>query len=143
MSASARLQHFRPALVGLITALLFVPGRAESQTGSQNADTRITLRSGDTVTLLTRFMHDNGPALKPPGRRLDLVYSTLIPPTDSLGRMAQADRAAEFFGPQAIELGVRRLSIGICDTRACVERKDPPASWYLYERTSAGWRRAK
>jgi hypothetical protein len=35
------------------------------------------------------------------------------------------------------------LSIGICDTRECAERRHPPAQWFLYERTNDGWRRVK
>ncbi|MGH7637900.1 MAG: hypothetical protein ACREOK_09635 [Gemmatimonadaceae bacterium] len=76
-----------------------------------------------------------------PGRRLDFVYSTKIPAGDRSARIAQADRAAQALGGQAIELGVNRLSIGICDTRACAQRKDPPAEWFLYQRTNSGWKR--
>jgi hypothetical protein len=92
---------------------------------------------------LSRFVHEGGPAMRPPGRRLELQISSRIPASDSLARMAQADRAAQFFGADAIELGVRRLSIGICDSRACAERRKPPASWYLYERGADGWKRSK
>ena len=111
--------------------------------GFPNAEKRLTLSAGDTVTLLNRLVNEGGPAMKPPGRRLDFQYSTSIPVSDSVGRMQQADRAAALLGPQAVVIGVRRISIGICDTRACAERRDPPAMWYLYERTNNGWRRAQ
>jgi hypothetical protein len=64
-----------------------------------------------------------------------------FPATDAAARVAQADRAAQVFGPSAIDAGARSLSIGICDTQACAQRRDPPASWYLYARTAQGWRR--
>src|SRR5262245_12865179 len=104
----------RWGMVGLVLAILPRPaiGQGQGANGYPNAERRVGLTRGDTVTLLNRFVHDNGPAMRPPGRRLDLQYSTLIPRTDSLARLEQADRAAQFFGPQAIELGVRRLSIG-------------------------------
>ena len=74
-------------------------------------------------------------------KRLDFVYSTAVPASNRPARIAQADRAAQAFGVQATELGVRRLSIGICDTTECAQRKHPPAEWYLYERTASGWKR--
>ena len=125
---------------------LFVSATADRAQGQgagsyPNVDRPFAIADGDTVQLLIRFVHNGGPAMRPPGKRLDLVYSTRIPAADPSGRRAQADRAAQALGPQAVELGVRHLSIGICDTRACAERKDPPAEWYLYERTNAGWKR--
>ena len=127
----------------LIIAFLASPLSLGAQSkGYPNAEKRLGFAPGDTVVLLNRTVHEGGPAMRPPGRRLDLQYSTAIPSTDSVARIQQADRAAQFFGPQAIELGVRRLSIGICDTRACAERRDPPGVWYLYERTNNGWKRA-
>ena len=107
-----------------------------------NVDKPYAIADGDTVQLLIRFMNDGAPSRRPPGKRLDLVYSTNIPASNADGRRAQADRAAQALGRQAVELGVRQLSIGICDTRECAERKHPPSEWYLYERTSTGWKRA-
>lgn len=107
-----------------------------------NVDRPLIIAAGDSVQLLSRMMHDGGPALRRPGRRLDFVYSTSVPASDAAARAAQADRAAQMLGAQAIELGVRSLSIAICDTRACAQRRDPPAMWYLYERTHTGWQRA-
>jgi hypothetical protein len=107
-----------------------------------NVDKAVTIAPGETVQLLIRFMNDGGPAMRTPGKRLDLVYSTTIPASDAPGRRAQADRAAQLFGLEAAELGVRHLSIGICDSRACAERKHPPSEWYLYERGPQGWKRA-
>jgi len=120
-----------------------VAQQQQQQSGYPNAEKRLELAPGESILLLNRVIIESGPATRPPGRRLDLQYSTSIPATDSLARMEQADRAAQHFGADAIGIGVRRLSIGICDTRACAERRDPPATWYLYERTSDGWRRSR
>ena len=132
-------------LVALVLALAASrPSAAQpQQSGYPNAEKRLDLAPGESILLLNRVIIESGPTTRPPGRRLDLQYSTRIPATDSLARMEQADRAAQYFGPDAIGVGVRRLSIGICDTRACAERRDPPATWYLYERTSDGWRRSR
>jgi hypothetical protein len=117
--------------------------QGSAQGGYPNVDRPLVIAPGETVRLLSRFVHEGGPAMRLPGRRLDLQISTIIPASDSLGRIAQADRAAQVFGVEALELGVRRLSIGICDTRACAERRSPPAAWYLYERSADGWKRSK
>ena len=124
-------------------AAVAMPLGAQAQAGSAypNVDRFHVIAEGDTVRLLIRYVHDNGPAMRSPGKRLDLVYSTSIPASDRAGRRAQADRAANSLGSQAVELGARQLSIGICDTRACAERRDPPAEWFLYERTASGWKR--
>lgn len=106
-----------------------------------NVDKPFEVAPGETVQLLSRLMHEAGPAMSRPGKRLDFVYSTTIPAGDRSARIAQADRAAQALGAQAIELGVNRLSIGICDTQACAQRKDPPAEWFLYQRTNSGWKR--
>lgn len=108
-----------------------------------NVNRAFSLAPGDTIQLLSRFINEGGPNMRPPGRRLDFLYSTRIIATDGSARAAQADRAAQAFGAQAAELGARRLSVGICDTPECAERRHPPAVWYLYERTNDGWRRVK
>jgi hypothetical protein len=133
------------AIAFVIAAVLLLPDSAAAQLQSAypNVDKRIELAPGEVIVLLNRVVNEGGPAARPPGRRLDLQYSTAVPASDSLGRLEQADRAAQLFGPQAIEMGVRRLSIGICETRACAERRDPPSTWYLYERTANGWRRSR
>ena len=114
------------------------------QVGSPPArsDSTVVLAPGDTVLVLNSFVHQGaiGPTA---GRRLDIIYATRIPANDAASRIAQADRAAQIFGPRAIEIGARRLSIGICDTQACAQRQHPPAAWYLYERSADGWRRMK
>jgi len=57
-------------------------------------------------------------------------------------RGEQADRVAQRFGDEAFKAGARALTIGICDTRACAETKEPPRQWYVYERGIGGaWRR--
>ena len=137
-----------PRIVSLFALALALAGPAAvvagaQQSGYPNVDKQVAIGTGDTVQLLNRVVNDGGPALRPTGRRLDLQYATRIPASDAAARQAQADRAAQFFGPEAIELGVRKLSIGICDTRACAERRDPPAVWYLYERASSGWKRSR
>lgn len=96
---------------------------------------------GDSVTIVHQRVFDRGPAVRVPGKRLDVQYTTTIPSTDAAARLKQADRAAAYFGPHAVKAGARRLSIGICDTKACVERRDPPSEWHLYERVHEGWRR--
>jgi hypothetical protein len=126
--------------IGIAIAGLFLATQAAAQS-YPNVQKRIGLAPGDTVTLLNRLINDGGPALRPPGRRMDFQISTSIPASDSIARMQQADRVAQHLGPAAVEAGVRRLSVGICDTQACAERKHPPGVWYLYERTSNGWRR--
>lgn len=121
-----------------ISALL----QAGSISTPVRADSTVILAPGDTVRVLSSFIHQGGTS-RTDGRRLDVIYATRIPANDAESRLAQADRAARFFGPQAIDIGVRRLSIGICDTQACAERKHPPADWFLYERSAEGWRRVK
>ena len=118
-------------------------GRGDDQGSAYpNVEKAFEVAPGDTILLLSRFVHEGGPAMRQPGRRLELQYATRIPASDSAARLRQADRAAQFFGPEATDLGVRRLSIGICDTRACAARRAPPAVWYLYERGASGWRRS-
>lgn len=133
-----------PFALVLGSALLTAPlsGQTLGSSGYPNVNETLVVAPGDTVQLLIRLVNE-GALARPPGRRLDFIYATRISATDSAARHAQADRAAEFFGQQAIDIGARRLSIGICDTKACAERRDPPAEWYLYERSSRGWRRVK
>lgn len=114
------------------------------QTGSiarpQSADSTVVLAPGDTVRVFNTAIHEGGIG-RNGARRFDVLYATRIPASDAEARGAQADRAAQVFGPRAVEIGARRLSIGICDTQSCAQRRDPPAAWFLYERTSQGWRR--
>ena len=111
--------------------------------GYPNVDKQLEVSPGDTIQLLSRMLLDGGPAMRLPGRRLEFHYTTRIPASDSVGRLAEADRAAQIFGAAAVDAGVRRLSIGICDTKACAERRHPPAMWFMYERTATGWRRSR
>lgn len=105
-----------------------------------NVDKTLSFSPGDSIRLLSRIVQDVSMS-RPPGRRLDFTYFTWIPASDAEQRRAQADRAAEYFGAEAVEIGARRLSIGICNTKECAERKHPPAEWYQYERTARGWKR--
>jgi hypothetical protein len=104
------------------------------------ADSTVVIAQGDTVRVFNSHVNDGTGR---GGRRLDVLYATRIPAADAASRAAQADRAAQFFGPQAVAIGARRISIGICDTQACAARKDPPADWFLYERSAQGWKRLK
>ena len=136
-------RSFRTVAVALlVTIASSAAAHAQVSTAYPNVDRPFVIADGDTVQLLIRYLHDGGPATRAPGKRLDLVYSTSIPASDRAGRRAQADRAAQTLGRQAVEVGARQLSIGICDTRACAERRDPPAEWFLYERSVTGWKRA-
>ena len=109
-----------------------------------NVNRSVAIAPGDTVQLLNQFIFDRGPALRQAGKRLDLQYSTRIPAADGSARIEQADRAAQFFGAQAANMGARRIAIGICDTRECAENRNPPAAWYQYERAFDGkWRRIR
>lgn len=116
-------------------------GQRSGPAAYPNVDKPFVVAPGDTVQLLSRLMHEAGPAMSRPGKRLDFVYSTAIPPGDRAGRAAQADKAAQSLGAQAVELGVNRISIGICDTKECAQRKHPPADWFQYQRTNNGWHR--
>lgn len=130
-------------LFALFLTLSGSAGAQKAGPGHPNVDKPFAFAGSDTVQLLSRLVQDAAPMAVPPGKRLDFVYSTAIPASDRSARVAQADRAAQAFGAQAMELGVRRLSIGICDTRECAQRKHPPSEWYLYERTASGWKRVQ
>ena len=129
----------------LTTAMLSIaaPLRAQgaAPAAHPNVDKPFAVSPGDTVQLLSRLMHEAGPAMSRPGKRLDFVYSTHIPSSNRTGRATQADAAAQSLGAQAVELGVNRISIGICDTKECAQRKHPPSEWFLYQRTNNGWKR--
>lgn len=130
-----------------VLACALVASRSDAQSpqsGYPNVNRTVVIAPGDTVQLLNQYLFDRGPAQRPAGRRLDFQYATRIPASDAAAREQQADRAAQFFGPEAVNAGARRLAIGICDTRACAENRDPPAAWYEYERShGGGWRRVK
>jgi hypothetical protein len=130
-----------PAVVVLLATATAAPASAQGP-AYPNVDKPYAF-AGDTVRLLSRIVSDMAPAAAAPGRRLDFVYSTAIPAANRNARAAQADRAAQAFGAEAIEIGAQRISIGICDTPQCAQRKHPPAEWYLYERTASGWRRVR
>jgi hypothetical protein len=136
----------RNALLAVLAcAILASRSHAQGARGGYpNVNQTVVIAPGDTVQLLNRFLFDRGPATRPAGRRLDLQYATRIPASDAAAREQQADRAAQFFGPEAVNIGARRLAIGICDTRACAENRDPPAAWFQYELAQNGsWRRVR
>jgi hypothetical protein len=90
--------------------------------------------------LLNRVVIDRAPGARAP--RLDVQYATRIPVTNTAERAEQADRIAQIFGAEATKIGARKVTIGICDTRACAEAREPPRQWYLYERGIGGvWQR--
>lgn len=102
-------------------------------------DRLITVAKGDVITLL------NSSVFVPPsqsGKQFNVQYMSRIAASDTVGRRAEADRAAAYFGPQAIELGAQRLALTICDTRTCAEAREAPAVLYLYRHGADGvWRR--
>jgi hypothetical protein len=103
----------------------------------------VAIGPGDTVQLLNVVVLDPGPNARPSGRRLDVQYASRIDMRDSSARHAQADRAAEFFGAQALRATAHRLSIALCDTQACAQTFEAPRIWYLYEEDANGhWTRA-
>lgn len=127
----------RNALLVLGTALAFiVPGLSGAQeavhAGYPNVDRPVEIAPGESVHLLNRILVDRGPGLRPV-RRVDFLYRTAIPTADAAGRAAQAERAAQAFGPQAIDAGARTLAVAICDSDACGRRAEPPRVWFLYE----------
>lgn len=131
--------------VAILAMLLALPlARALAQAGPAtypNVDKPVDIGPGETVRLLIRYVNDRDAGAVSRGKRLDFLYSTSLPKSDAAARRAQADRAAQVFGAQAAELGMHSLSIGICDTDACAQRKAPPSDWYLYTRTNSGWKR--
>jgi len=111
-----------------------------SSPGYPNVDKPFAVAAGDTVQLLNRVLIDRAPGAR--GTRLDVQYSTRIPASDMTARGEQADRVAQRFGDEALKAGARTLTVGICDTRACAETKEPPRQWYVYERGIGGaWHR--
>ena len=130
-------------LLVLGTSLVAAPLQAQGVGAAAypNVDKPYEVAPGDTVQLLSRLLHEAGPAMSRPGKRLDFVYSTTVPASNGAARAAQADKAAQSLGAQAVELGLNRISIGICDTKECAQRKHPPADWFLYQRTNSGWKR--
>jgi hypothetical protein len=135
------IRHLRVLTIAALTVAAPVHAQRSGPGAHPNVDKPFEVAPGDTVQLLSRLMHEAGPAMSRPGKRLDFVYSTSIPSSNGAGRAAQADKAAQALGAQAVDLGVNRISIGICDTKECAQRKHPPADWFLYQRTSSGWKR--
>jgi hypothetical protein len=122
-------------------ALCATAGAQGPSSGYPNVDRPFAVGAGDTVQLLNRVLIDRAPGAR--GARLDVQYATRIPASDVTARGEQADRIAQILGPEAIKMGARKISVGICDTRACAETREPPRQWYLYEPGVGGvWRRA-
>ena len=132
----------RTALI-VLTAAAFTPAAAQEAVhpGYPNVNTPVEIAPGESVHLLNRMLVDRGPGLRSV-RRLDFQYRTSLPASDVAGRAAQADRAAQVLGAQAVEAGARGMAISICDTDACGRRKEPPHVWYIYElRAGNVWKR--
>lgn len=135
-------QLLRTALVAMAAAA-FTPAAAQEAVhpGYPNVNTAIEIAAGESVHLLNRILVDRGPGLRSV-RRLDFQYRTSIPASDATGRAAQADRAAQVLGAQALEAGARSMAISICDSDACGKRREPPHVWYIYElRAGNVWKR--
>jgi hypothetical protein len=130
------------AVLASLASLALVPGASRAQSAYPNVDHPLMIGPGDTVQLLNRIVVDRAPGQR--GLRIDVHYSTHIPTSDADARGAQADRLAQVVGVDAWKMGARRLTIGICDTRACAETREPPRSWYIYERGVGGvWYRSR
>ena len=135
---SMRKRSILSAVLGCLASAAAAQG--PSSPGYPNVDKPFAVAAGDTVQLLNRVLIDRAPGAR--GARLDVQYSTRIPATNMAARGEQADRIAQLFGDEALKAGARALTIGICDTRACAETKEPPRQWYVYERGIGGaWRR--
>jgi|1185.fasta_scaffold66302_2 hypothetical protein len=107
-----------------------------------NVDQPLALAPDDTIQLLNRIVVDRAPGQR--GTRLDVHFSTRTPASNSEARGQEADRLAQVVGPQAWSMGARRVTIAICDTRACAETREPPRDWYVYERGPGGvWQRVR
>lgn len=107
-----------------------------------NVDKPMALGDADTVTILNRIVVDRAPGQR--GARLDVHFSTRVPESDEAGRARQADRVAQIVGPDAWTRGARRVTVSICDTKACAETREPPRQWYVYERGPGGvWQRVR
>ena len=122
-------------------AAMVLAGSAIARPALGQGPRLVEIAPGDSIRLVYQTVLDRVPAARVPGKRLDVRYTTSIPSSDPAARLAQADRAAKYFGSEAVSLGARHLAIGICDSRACVERRHPPSEWHLYERRHEGWRR--
>lgn len=107
-----------------------------------NVNRAVAIAPSDTIQLLNRIVVDRAPGQR--GARVDVHFSTQIPATDEQRRAEQADRLAQIVGPDAWTMGARRVTISICDTRACAETREPPRQWYVYERGVDGvWQRVR
>jgi hypothetical protein len=115
---------------------------AQGANGYPNVDRPLALADGDTVQVLNRILVDRAPGMR--GTRLDVHYSTRIPAANEEGRAAQADKLAQIVGADAWKIGARRVTISICESRACAETREPPKFWYVYERGMGGvWQRSR
>ena len=131
-------------VVALLASALSLPARAQQVSADArrfpNVDQPVALGPGDTIQLLNRIVIDRAPGQR--GRRVDVHFSTRS--RDAAARGDQADRLAQIVGPDAWKLGARRVTIAICDTRACAETREPPKDWYVYERGPGGvWQRVR
>jgi len=115
-------------------------GEAQAPGAYPNVDRPFALGPGDTIQLLNRIVVERAPGQR--GTRLDVHYSTRIPASDAAARADQADRVAQLMGAEASKLGVRKVMVSICETRACAETREPAKLWYAYERGIGGvWSR--
>jgi hypothetical protein len=98
---------------------------------------------GDTIHVLDFSIGSVGHDVVRPGTWYEIHYVSRIAASDSLARHAEADRAAAFFGPRALQAGFRGFSIGLCDSLACAEKRESAKVWYFYKRgEDEVWRRA-
>lgn len=132
--------------VAVLAALMLpaITGAQEAvHSGYPNVNRPAEIAPGESVQLLSRILVDRSPGLRAV-RRVDFYYATTIPASDAEARAAQAERAAQALGPQAIESGARTLGIAICDSDACARRAEPPRVWFLFElRAGNAWKRIR
>lgn len=122
----------RTTLFALIIAAVPAGAQEAVHPGYPNVNQAVEIAPGESVHVLNRMLVDRGPGLRSV-RRLDFQYRTSIPASDAAGRAAQAERAAQALGGQAVDAGARTMAISICDSDACGKRQEPPRVWYIYE----------
>lgn len=132
---------YRAVVLGcLLTVAAGSENRAQG--GYPNVDRPLALAEGDTVHVFNRIVVDRAPGQR--GTRVDVHYATRIPANDASARAEQADRLAQIVGDAAWKSGAKRVTLSICETRACAETREPPRVWYAYERGVGGvWQRSR
>jgi hypothetical protein len=141
MNAESRI--FLAVLLALSCLGVPLHGQAPARWPYPNVDKPAAVAPGDTIEVLNIVVMRFAPDMPSPRTRFDVQYASRIAPADSAARHDEADRAAQIFGPQAIQFGAHQMMLGLCESRACAETYKPPAVFYFYEQDSTGtWRRS-